>query len=80
MLTSVLTGLEELGFAAALLLLDSWWQSLALMGGVWLALRLWRGVNAATRYALWCTALLGGLSRAGIRRRIGRFIAGGCRC
>ena len=59
MFTGVLTGLEELGFAAALLLLDSWWQSLALMGGLWLALRLWRGVNAATRYALWCAALLG---------------------
>ena len=53
--------LEQAGFAATVLLINGWWQSMALTAVLWLVLRLWNGnrTNAATRYALWCAALLG---------------------
>ena len=42
---------------ALLAILNSFWQAAALAAGVWLALRLVRGTNAATRHALWWAVL-----------------------
>src|SRR4051812_9278771 len=40
-----------------LAILNTFWQSAAIAGGVWLVLRLARGTNAATRHALWWAVL-----------------------
>jgi beta-lactamase regulating signal transducer with metallopeptidase domain len=42
---------------ALLAILNSFWQAAVLAAGVWLALRLARGTNAATRHALWWAVL-----------------------
>lgn len=42
---------------ALLAILNSFWQAAALAAAVWLVLRLARGTNAATRYALWWAVL-----------------------
>lgn len=43
--------------AVILAILNTFWQAAAITAAVWLALRLTRGTNAATRHALWWAVL-----------------------
>ncbi len=52
-----MTGFQEVANGTLLMQLNCLWQSAVIAGGVWLALRVFRGPNAATRHAIWWTVL-----------------------